>query len=168
MRTTTAAVSPVVTAGRLIFVTNTGLLPGGGRAAADALCEASKPAGAGPVRALLAGTAVAAAAVLDPTAAYVRPDGQAVGTGADLAGSSILSSGVWQRGNGAYATVLERVFTGALTLNLTGTSAETCSDWTATTGTAARVGVATTAGFEWWKYANDSCAQPRPIYCVEQ
>ncbi|MEM7603833.1 MAG: hypothetical protein AAF411_00645 [Myxococcota bacterium] len=112
--------------GRLIYLTNDDFEPGGDLAPEDA-CEASKPEGAGDVAPLLATLETAASDVLDDDATYVRPDGVAVGTGAELR-AGVWRAGAWQEGSGAYPSDVRRVWTGSERIDLIGDMA--CDNWT--------------------------------------
>ena len=80
---TTPLAAPTPTPGKKIWVTKLSFDPGGGIAAANALCASEKPSSVATAVALLATTTQAAADLLDMEATYVRPDGVALGTGAD-------------------------------------------------------------------------------------
>ncbi|MEM6954085.1 MAG: hypothetical protein AAF645_00310 [Myxococcota bacterium] len=112
--------------GRLIYLTNEDFDPGGSLSPAEA-CDASKPDGAGDVAPLLATTGTAASNVLADAVTYVRPDGIAVGTGAQLRAGE-WQTGAWQEGNGAYTNELRRVWTGSERIDLPADAA--CEDWT--------------------------------------
>ncbi len=118
-------VVPEREAGRLIYLTNDDFEPGGSVTPAAA-CEASKPAGAGDIAPLLATGTSAASEVLDPAATYVRPDGVAVGTGAQLAVGE-WRTGAWQQGDGTYPSEVRRVWTGSERIDALGDTS--CDDW---------------------------------------
>lgn len=167
-KTQNVAVVPSPATGKRIFMTATPYAPGSGDP--DALCEAEKPAGAGPVVALLATTSAAASAVLDPMTTYVRPDGVAVGTGQAIIEVTSgpftpLVSGIWQFGDGTYFD--GTVWTGSSAVSAVPTS-DTCTDWSATTGsgTTGRSSF-TQTGF--WIGGTQTCDVGFVrLYCVEQ
>ena len=138
----------------------------------DQHCEASKPTGAGTVRALLARVGLAAAAYLSPNVEYVRPDGVVVGTGAELSAGT-ARSGIWQQGNGTYAVLsatLPQALTGAATPTTAGTAASTANDWSDSTAEALR-GADWNDVTRWWSSGSTlevTAAGTHRTYCVEQ
>jgi hypothetical protein len=68
--------------GKRIWVTNSAFVPGS--MSPDQKCQSERPLGVTAGVALLAYTDRPASAVLDLAASYVQPDGQLVGTGAEL------------------------------------------------------------------------------------
>jgi hypothetical protein len=163
-RSVPVAISP--SAGKRIFLDGTTWVPGGGTSAADARCESGKPPGTGAVRALLATTTTPASAVLNLDAAYVRPDGQIVGTGRDLVAGTLVS-GAWQYGSGTYFP--RAAWTGATSLDVVGTPDSTCHDWTSSQG-APMEGASGMAGPSFWKSSiSSNCSDWNTMfYCVEQ
>lgn len=167
-KTQNAVVAPSPASGKRIFLSTTPFLPGSGDP--DALCEAEKPAGTGPVAALLATTSAAASSVLDPMASYVRPDGVAVGTGqaiVDVTQGSFtpLVSGIWQLGDGSYFDGV--VWTGSSAVGAVPTS-DTCTDWTATTGDGS-TGRSSFTQTGFWTNGSQTCDSGFVrLYCVEQ
>jgi hypothetical protein len=134
-------IAPAAT-GKVIYVTASAFPLTNGRIGADQLCDQEKPPGVNTVRALLATTDASAASVLDVAAAYVRPDGVLVGTGADLIAASRgdleLASGIWQTSDGGYVAAAgdggRYAWTGVAkgaSLASRGTAAATCDDWAA-------------------------------------
>lgn len=169
MKTKTAALPTTPIAGKLAYLTNGPYFPGNGDP--DARCEADKPAGTGPVAALLARTTATAASHLDPAAVYVRPDGQRVGTGQDLIDVAIASArlqgGIWQSGDGTYV-VGATVWTGALNLTTTPNVSDTCGDWSLATGSG-RVGSSSYTTTSHWSDGSFGCTSAFiRLYCVEQ
>jgi hypothetical protein len=81
---------------------------------------------------------------------YVRPDGTLVGTGAQLASSETLESGIWQLSSGAYLNQSYSVWTGSLTPASTGSAAGTCGNWGDAEGIGPLVGAPNTGGADWW------------------
>jgi hypothetical protein len=144
--------APTPVAGRKIWASKSTFASGAGKARADALCDAEKPAGVAATTALLATTMAAASTLLVPGALYVRPDGVPVGTTEELiaasSGDGTLPSGIWQNGDGTYITngagdldYAYDAFTGAHGgLDAPGTMATTCNDWKDTVGATGSVG----------------------------
>jgi hypothetical protein len=159
--------------GRFAFITNTTWMPGGGLAAADALCASEQGGLPGTYRAYLATTTATAASRVNLAASqYVRIDLQSVGGAAELGNFASLESGVWQWVNGAYVngTILPNraTWTGAASPASIGTAATTCDDWTSTAGTGYQ-GDPTLASPSWFgNLAGQSCTQARRIYCLQQ
>ncbi len=169
MKTKDAALPTAPVAGKLAFLTNAPYVPGSGDP--DARCEADKPAGTGgTVEALLARTTATAASHLDPSAVYVRPDGQVVGTGQQLidvgAGPGVLGTGIWQTGDGQYFQGTP--WTGATSLTAVPDASETCDDWSVTTGSG-RQGAAVFTIKAYWSAGTSPCnSQFLRLYCIEQ
>ena len=99
----------------------------------DTVCNNDRPAGVAMGRALVSRTTASAASLLNAATMYVRPDGQEVGTGAEILADQ-ARSGIWQSGNGTYWP--GPAWTGSATIDQAGTFTSTCGDWTvsATTG----------------------------------
>jgi hypothetical protein len=173
MKTKSAPATFAVSDGKLAYLTNGPFAPGG-PTTPDAQCAADKPPGAGLVRALIATSTTPASAVLSPAQLYVRPDGQEVGTGAEIAAGN-LRSGIWQSGDGRYSpqgTEVAATWTGSLTPSQTGATTATCTDWSITSGSGS-YGSSNVTDLEWWH--NDvfvrTCATAFPpayLYCIEQ
>jgi hypothetical protein len=163
----TSALVPSVTGGKVAFVSLATFTPGGGLAAADAICASEGGAG---YQALLATTTASAASRFTAAPTYVRPDGIAIASGATLFAGDILASGIWQRQSGVYlSSSSEIVWTGAATPGVLGSAASTCDDWTSTVSTTATIGAATLSDSQWWNFnSNGNCATPRHLYCVEE
>lgn len=126
-----------------------------------------KPAGVASARALLATTTQPASAALDLGATYVRPDGQIVGTGQQIADGARLGNGIWQAGDGTYFGD-EWIFTGSGSPALAGTAATTCNDWTATDTGAGTFGIAAGILDYWDSGGTRGCGESRRLYCVEE
>jgi hypothetical protein len=168
MKTKNVALPATPIAGKLAFFTNAPYVPGSGDP--DARCEADKPAGAGPVAALLARSTAAAASHLNVNAVYVRPDGQVVGTGQQLIDTAAfgdrLDSGMWQSGDGTYFGAT--AWTGANDLTTVGSASTTCDDWSLTTGSG-RFGNASLTIANYWAVGSTGCDSLfLRLYCVEQ
>ncbi|HKO95016.1 MAG TPA: hypothetical protein VJU61_27870, partial [Polyangiaceae bacterium] len=149
-------------AGKRIWLTNT--LYDVGSSTPDQKCQAERPAGVSSARALVAYAGRSAAEVLEPAAVYVRPDGQLVGTGAQLVSND--KPGVpWIAANGS--RVYDYVWTGQPENRLP-TVADTCSDWTnpSSTGMQGQSGYDNMLGFA-IVVEPVACNSPGRLYCVE-
>ncbi len=173
----TSHISPLtVTAapGRHAFVSKGSLdttmgLPGG-----DTLCqdEANAAGLANPTHflALLSTSTASAASRFNLSGPqWVRPDGIKIADPATLAAGSALDSGIWQNADGTYLTTQTYVWTGSSTPSTTGTTAETCTNWT--TNSAAvngAVGLSNLANTAWWNSGDQSgCNAALSVYCLE-
>jgi hypothetical protein len=151
--------------GPRIWLSNTPFIPGGGQTP-TAKCLAERPAGVNVTAPLLALTTQAASAVLFPAASYYRPDGTLVGTGAQIATSGDLESGIWQAADGSYRS--PRVWTGEVDLMTPSTAAYSCSNWTSAALGSGFEGAANTAAGGWWAQALYPCSDTTAsLYCVE-
>jgi hypothetical protein len=161
-----APVTLGATAGKRIWLTQSGYIPGS--MTPDAFCQSQRPAGVSEGLALVGYTTRPAAAVLDPNALYVRPDGAVVGTGADIAAMRVVA-GPWLSNDGTNDSASPNVWAGAGTPNELADPNFNCNDWT-TTGSNGYVGD-TDQSSERFFYTNayTSCAQqPQPVLrCVE-
>lgn len=154
-------VAPTPTPGRLAFVTSSAFTPGGGRAAADALCasEAATAGWTGAVVAFLSTSTEAGTARLPVGLPWVRPDGQVLApTIAEL--TAAFTAAPVQTAAGAdlqYGTIL-------LGDAAPGTLTSTCQDW-ASTGGVAMVSMGAT-----WvtsqTTANVACSTPFAVLCL--
>lgn len=99
----------------------------------DTTCNADKPAGVAMGRALVTRSTSTAASLLTAGTMYVRPDGQEVGTGAEIIAGN-ARGGIWQAGNGTYWT--GRAWTGSPQIDQLGQFNSTCGDWTVPNTTA--------------------------------
>lgn len=173
MKTRTAGLSvPPAVPGKRMWVTRSSASSTGGISAMDALCTAEKPAGVAAAQAFVATSTRSAASLLSPSSDCVTVDGQLIASGADLQANVLpLLTGPWQRHDGSFTNTLsgtDLVTTGAAAVNVAGTLASTCTDWTSTSGTHAR-GIVTALDSRWF-LLNDtySCAAAPPILCIEQ
>jgi len=164
-RNGTAPPAPIRRTGKLIWLSDEEFLPGSG--SPDEVCQRSMPAGVSSALAFLATTERAAAAVLDPAALYVRPDGQAVGTGEQLALRQPLT-GIWQLADGSYVTFEQgfTTWTGHSERTEPGQATSNCDNWQSTSGSG-WVGFATAAGDDFWFIGSQPCAAANHLYCVE-
>jgi hypothetical protein len=168
MNTLTATLSPPVTPGRKIWITTAAFLPGP-TTTPDQACNANLPAGVASAKAVIATPTAPAVDALSLAATYVRPDGQIVGTGAELA-STAIRTGIWQTASGTY---LDATATGTWTgdasdLTMTGTDSATCTNWTSSSGSGAS-GIPTLADARWWNSATRACnSTSTRLICAEQ
>jgi hypothetical protein len=166
MHTLHTTLSPPNASGKIIFISTTSYLPG---ANPDQVCEHDKPAGAGPVKALLTRTDRSLASMLEANQRYMRPDGEEIGLGSDIIGGT-LRSGIWQRANGQYSTV--SVWTGVSSdPTEVGTPSSTCHDWTVADGSLGARGYPGVTTGAWAGGGGEGtvrCDDPAWLYCVEQ
>jgi hypothetical protein len=179
MKGTNTPVTVTPVAGKKIYLTKSGWVPGGGLSAADTKCLADAPTSVTAAKAILVASTRALTDVLGATTVYVRPDGVKVGTGAEIVQAlnsyyapATIESAVTQDGDGNF------VNTGVAQLLWTGVSSQgtadkdTCRDWTsaASTDTGTGGGVATgwsAAGRDGNFACNNSSAQIF-LQCAEQ
>lgn len=156
-----------VASGKRIF-SSSSVLPGGGRAAFDATCASEALAAklTGTYKALVATTTEPPAARLNSVAVYVRPDGQRIGTGADIIAREIRT-GLWQRASGTYITS-SLVWVGSTMPADVGTSATTCSDWGSSSVTESGLVGNLRATTSFWSEGSIGCDSGRALYCAEQ
>lgn len=171
MKTQSTLLVYVVNPGKKIWVTNTAYVPdsAAGDMNPDQKCESEKPAGVAIAKALVATTTAPASAALDPAQTYVRPDGQVVGTYAELVAAGDLRSGPWQQADGVYFA--GRLWTGANgPLTSTALTGTTCSDWTSSGVTeVGNMGMSGYASSYWWSAGQASCGDTGVrLLCVEQ
>ena len=142
-----------------------------GAAAYDTVCDTEGDSwAAGTWKAFVSTNTTAAMAVITPSATYVRADGIAVGTGAQLLTGVGLETGPWMSAGGGYHFTVGRILTGSATPMMMGADATTCMNWGDTGGTM-------TGGREadvdaWWTtgptLVGCNMAESRNVYCVEQ
>jgi len=124
------ALAPLTRSGRLAFISWQSFLPGGGVAAADAICqgEASGRGFPGTYKALLAQEGVSAASRFSASGpSWARPDGVVIGSLSDLE-ANLFTAPIEQRADGSYAGNTG-VWVGANSLSNIA-SGTTCSSWT--------------------------------------
>jgi hypothetical protein len=175
MKTKTTPVLAQSNAGKRIFLSNALWAPSGGAGAADAICEADKPAGTGPVKALLATSSFNPGTLLASAQTYVRPDGTVVGTGAQIKNSFQtvpMPSGIWQTGDGTYPIADGLAWTGGQSVGSSSPGTGwNCTNWTLSTGS----GAAGAFGYTiqqpvtwWWNGGTTACSGANArLYCVE-
>lgn len=124
--------APPTTVGKRLWLSNAAYAPDP-LGDPDAVCNADRPVGVAMGRALIARAASTAASKLTAASLYVRPDGQEVGTGAEIVAGE-ARGGIWQSGNGSYWS--GQAWTGSSTIDALGVFTSTCGDWTvgSTTG----------------------------------
>ena len=149
--------------------------PAGSIGNADSACQ-SEALAAGLVnssrfRAFLATTSASAMSRFDLTGtAWVRTDGvQVAATPGDLATDNMLAPVTVQADGATYAGPYARVWGGATSATVAGTTAETCSNWSATsgaTGTSGIVGYGNAGQFYW--NSNWACTdRSLRVLCLE-
>jgi hypothetical protein len=135
----TAKTAPIVVprfTGKRMWVTNTPYVIGS--MTPDQKCQAERPPGVAAARAYLGYTGRRADELLDRAATYVRPDGQLVGTGAQIATANM--TGIpWIAADGS-TVGLAFAWTGTSDLSILPGAADTCSDWR-DTGSTAMIGL---------------------------
>lgn len=157
--------TPPPVSGKLIFSSNSAVPANIGISGANARCQADRPPGVNQAKAFLATSNAPASAVLNPLANYKRPDGQVIGTGAQLA-AGVLLSGIWQNGLGVY-TGTQLFWTGSYYPS--GAATFNCQDWTSNTAPRAIAGVTWPTDDSWWVAADTySCSNSYYLVCVEQ
>jgi hypothetical protein len=166
--TFTTPLLPKPSAGKLVFLSSRRWTPGRGIGDADAFCDGLKPAShaLANFKALLATSTSPASSRVQLAATYVREDGQVVGTGAELAHSLALGTGIWQDADGHYPAHYVYVWTGSQAPGVVGTMASTCGDWNATTGNGQMGDALDTQG--WWAEGTQPCTLDLWLYCIEQ
>ena len=167
-KTHSTVVKPATTTGgKKIWVTADTFTLGGGTTP-DAFCQAARPSDVTTAVALLSTATKAASAILSATTKYVRPDGVAVGTGAQI-GAGTLESGVWQTADGTYPYGSFLAWAGSDRPGLMGTATSTCANWTdGSKGTfEARLGVANRVNAFWQAQRSNYCNLMVSLYCVQ-
>jgi len=168
MKTKSAALSPPAATGRSIWISSAAYAPGSA-STPDQFCDADRPAGVASARAVLATATTPASDALSPAALYVRPDGQVVGTGAELSAAT-LRSGIWQTGGGAYLnSPAIAVWTGdAADLAANGTAGGTCTGWSTNAGNGA-TGLPSLGDARFWNSGTRACSDlTTRLICAEQ
>jgi hypothetical protein len=152
-----------------IWLTNTGYLAGS--MSPDEKCQSERPLDVDGAVAFVAYTDRPAAAVIDPTGVYMRPDGVLVGTGADLISMDIYST-PWVRADGTVAAplvALPSVLTGARNPSANALASENCNDWQdpsdASVGLVGSYGSGSTRYF--FTGTVPRCNFSASLYCVE-
>jgi hypothetical protein len=167
---------PAPTPGKKIWITRAGFTPGGGRAAADALCATELPAGVTSAVALLPTTSDPASDRVQTGTLYVRPDGIPVGTGAELIANAVRT-GVWVHADGTYDHDPDPwtpfVWLGAPSFGALATAEINCVNWTSNAPTATGMMEYPAATIPWFgsrfgdSTPNATCDAPHLLYCVE-
>ena len=123
---------PTTFMGKKLWLSNSAYAPSP-TANPDTLCNNERPAGVAMGRALIARTTGAASTLLTAATMYVRPDGQEIGTGAEIVAGA-TRSGIWQSANLSYWS--GQAWTGSATIDTAGITTSTCDNWveSATTG----------------------------------
>jgi hypothetical protein len=153
--------------GKRLWVTRTPYVPGS--TTPDQKCRTDKPSSVANAVAFISTSDRAAAAVIDPAATYVRPDGVFVGTGAQVIALD-MTAGPWVLADGTMVNSAGDVFqiwTGSSDPTHPGTAGLTCSDWQTSGGRATVGGYGYDNYWAWDYYAETSCAGTGRLYCVE-
>jgi hypothetical protein len=163
--TFTAPLEITPVAGRRAFVTVQDFVAGGGLPAADTQCmtEANLAGLSGEYRALLATTTATAISRFDLSGPpWVRVDGVRVAAPLALAAGDLEAPpSLTALGTGRDVEVMGGGLPGQVALS-------DCSDWTATTGNAARVGMSDRAGPDAFDNGSIDSTCAGPIYCLEK
>ena len=117
--------APPASMGKRMWLTNSAYGPSV-TGDVDALCNSERPVGVAMGRALVARTTATAASLLGAATLYVRPDGQEIGTGAELIAER-ARGGAWQQANGTYWS--GQAWTGSATIDALGQVSSSCGDW---------------------------------------
>ena len=164
-------VAPVVTAGRIAFV-SISTYAGGGLSQLDAACNADAAA-AGLLGSYLAAVATTTASPASRFVADVRPwrrvDGQLVAADNATLFGGTLTAFIDQRADGVYLAdpvVLDGTSVGP---SSAGTMASTCTDWSdVVTANAAIAGrMYFLDGLDFWNGQPGSCNVPTPLLCLQ-
>jgi hypothetical protein len=164
--TRSAALPPLQTfTGKRIWVTNTTYVPG--TTTPDQKCQSERPPGVTQAVALISTTTRAAADRLQLDASYVRPDGQLVGTGRQIAALEMIA-GPWQRANGTGAPINPNyVWAGSSNPTQRATLDSSCNDWQDPTA----LGIGGLFGFShyraWTYIAGWDGNRGASLYCIE-
>jgi hypothetical protein len=164
-------VTPLISTGRLAFVTATPWDRTGGIAGADALCasEATAAQLTETFAAVLASTTASAASRFSPAGpTWVRRDGVAIGaTAADVLAGNLLAPPNVTLGNAYYGGP---VVTGAASIAALATATSSCANWTTTTGNGSINGSSGTISSRWFDDARylAPCSSDDVVYCFEK
>jgi hypothetical protein len=170
---TSTPVVPDVTAGRYAFLSPPWAVTGG-LSGADSHCDDNKGSLPGTYLAALATTSASAADRFDDSGAtWVRPDGIALAaTAAELLGGGFLEAGINMAADGSYLTVPGTyVWTGSQIdiTNVPPGVADTCDDWTLTTGTGRRGESAYTGQDDLFSWAAvQACTSTYRLLCMQE
>lgn len=162
-----ASVRPSAT-GRIAFASTGTLTPGGGRAAADQLCqgEAQSAGLTGQFLALVSTTDAAAASRFGPGAPFVRVDGvQLAASPADLDKPN-LPSLLDVSATGEHLTGQNLAWSGSSLPGEAGSAATTCLDWTSTAGTGT-FGDIYLSSVWFGQFAQETCASNARVFCLQ-
>jgi hypothetical protein len=149
-----------------IWVSNTPYTPGA--MTPDEKCQSERPVGVDRGVAFIAYRDRPAAAVLDPTANYFRPDGAFVGSGAILTSLDIFTA-PWILADGSVLRDQSQyVWTGAGRPNQLAIVDNNCEDWTVPSGeTRSSVGDYGRGGARFFLTIDLLCSGAYRLYCVE-
>jgi hypothetical protein len=158
------------TSGRRIYLAPFEVIADGGVGSADLACMRARPAGVTLARAIIAATNQRPSSILSSDAGqlYIRPDGQIVGSVAELR-LGILRSGVWQFGDGGYPQYENEVFVGTNFFLNTSPAFQNCNNWTDPTALNPIIGLSNATN-TFFGFSRFDCSNFRPssVYCAEQ
>ena len=164
-------VEPAPVTGRLAFVTQASFLPGGGLAAADALCETERATGGltGSFLALLATETSSAASRFDASGSpWFRVDGvQIAQTTQALLTDGNVMAGIHVTANGDYLGS-SASWTGFD--DITSVGAQTCASWTSTSSSdMGQLGHMNRSSYYWHNSGTASCdITYAHVYCLQE
>ncbi len=167
--TATASNPPIPTGGKIAYVTQTGVIPGGGLSALDAHCAANKPPAysSRTFVAFAATSTQSAQSRITLSSNYYRLDGMFIGSGVDMGSDNGGPwNGVWQSNTGAYPSSLLNSWTGAIRGSQLASTSQNCNDWASTTGSGV-VGTVAGVGIGFFLGSGASCNTPQRVYCIE-
>ncbi|HUS30968.1 MAG TPA: hypothetical protein VMZ53_20805 [Kofleriaceae bacterium] len=165
-----AEVAPIVSSGRLAFLTVAKRTPSTNVAAADALCNAEATAAGFPgtyLAALNTSTASIASRFVVDQRPWVRVDGTLASDPSAILTGGLLRSFVHQASDGSY--VRRGFYTGvSSTPNVT--SAQTCMDWTSGNAmTNVPIGLPPhILGSQFWSWSTSGCDAQLSVLCMQQ
>ena len=171
---TTISAPTVPAGGKIAYFTLAAYNATGGLSNANSTCNGDKPTGftTRTYVALLSTTGAAASTLLNQTASYYRPDGAFIGTGADIAAASSLTSGIWVRSDLTYQGGEVQAWTGSFVPGLAGDASQTCTSWTTGGSTGSGTGLrgeVNSTNSSFWDSLSSSCTFGSiPLYCIEQ
>ena len=152
---------------RKTFVSTAIFAATGGRAAADAICqsEGATTFGSGKTfLSLLATTTDSPGSRFSGTVPWVSTSGAVVANDATKLNEPHFESGPNRT---AQNTILNTAFwSGATAINVAGTTASTCNNWSSTSGSGSSGDNSTVGGFI--ASATTPCGQSLPVVCLEQ
>jgi len=161
----TAPLVPMAFTGKRLWVTRDPLRIG--EQSPDEACQLDRPAGVTLAIALISYSNRPAAALMDSTATYVRPDGALIGTVEHITRQTMVT-GPWLTSDGALLIGSDAVWTGGSSVAELAAE-QTCDDWRDPLGQGAQ-GSAIYSDFSAFgnRMITTSCATPARVYCIEE